>query len=69
MKKMIKIIRTVDVAKQYERELEVEQDYWLASLSDAIAQENETHKKEALDKLRSISRELEVHRYKLKGMV
>ena len=64
MEEMIKIIRSIDVAKQYENELVTEQDYWLASLSHAMVQNNAEEKQEALDKLRSITRELEVHRHK-----
>ena len=64
MKEMIKIIRKLDLAKKYESELVAEQDYWLASLSHAMGQKNAEDKKEALVKLHSITRELEIHRHR-----
>ncbi|MER2154757.1 MAG: hypothetical protein ABS917_11230 [Solibacillus sp.] len=64
MKEMVKIIRKIDVAKKYESELVAEQDYWLASLSHAMGQNNAEDKQEALAKLHSITRELEIHRHR-----
>ena len=64
MKQMIKIIRSIDIAKEYERALEADVDYWLDSLSHAIEHDNEEDKLEAEVNLKSITRELEMHRHR-----
>jgi len=64
MKQMIKIIRKVDIEKQYERALRLELDYELASLYSAM-QENDTKEMERCKKrLKEIQDELNgLHAY------
>lgn len=40
MKSMIKIIRKVDIEKLHQQKLVAETDYWLASLYDAMQQQD-----------------------------
>ena len=59
MKQMIKIIRKVDIEKQYEQLLQLELDYELASLFDAMKQNNEKDMSKAKQRLKEIQEELE----------
>ena len=64
MKQMIKIIRKVDIEKQYEQLLQLELDYELASLYDAMQQKNERDMKKAKKRLKEIQEELKgLHAY------
>ncbi|MBB5149291.1 MULTISPECIES: hypothetical protein [Ureibacillus] len=64
MKQMVKIIRKVDIEKQYEHVLRLELDYELASLYSAM-QENDTKEMERCKKrLKEIQDELNgLHAY------
>ncbi|NLY80191.1 MAG: hypothetical protein GX072_09980 [Lysinibacillus sp.] len=64
MKQMIKIIRKVDIEKQYEEVLRLELDYELASLYSAM-QNNDTKEMERCNKrLKEIQDELDgLHAY------
>ena len=59
MKQMIKIIRKVDIEKQYEYILRLELDYELASLYDAMNENNEVDMKKSKKRLQEIREELE----------
>ena len=59
MKQMIKIIRKVDIEKQYEEILRLELDYELASLYSAMNEKNETDMEKAKNRLKEIQEELE----------
>lgn len=64
MKQMIKIIRKVDIQKQYELLLQLELDYELASLYDAMQKHNEGEIIKSKKRLKEIHRELEgLHEY------
>ena len=64
MKQMIKIIRKVDIEKQYEEILRLELDYELASLYSALNEKNETDIEKAKNRLKEIQGELEgLHAY------
>ncbi|OCS87549.1 hypothetical protein [Caryophanon tenue] len=59
MKQIVKIIRKVDIEKQYEQVLRLELDYELASLYDAMNQQDEIQKAKSKKRLAEIQRELE----------
>ena len=59
MKQMIKIIRKVDIEKQYEQLLQLELDYELASLFDAMQLNNERDMSKSKQRLKEIQEELE----------
>lgn len=59
MKPIIKIIRKVDIERQYERTLELELDYELASLSEAMEANDEKAKLKIKKRLAEIQLELE----------
>ncbi|MEC1179513.1 hypothetical protein P9B03_13525 [Metasolibacillus meyeri] len=59
MKQMVKIIRKVDVEKQYERILRLELDYELASLFEAMQVKNEAEMEKSKKRLTEIQEELE----------
>jgi hypothetical protein len=59
MRQMIKIIRKVDIEKQYEYVLKLEMDYELASLYSAMQEENELDMKRSISRLKEIQDELE----------
>ena len=59
MKQMIKIIRKVDIEKQYEHILRLELDYELASLYVAMNENNEVDMKKSKKRLQEIHEELE----------
>ncbi len=56
---MIKIIRKVDIERQYEQTLELELDYELASLSEAMKSNDEKAKLKSKKRLTEIHMELE----------
>ena len=56
---MIKIIRKVDIEKQYEHMLQLELDYELASLYSALQENNELDIVKSKDRLKEITDELE----------
>lgn len=61
---MIKIIRKVDVEKQYEYILRLELDYELASLFEAMQVKNEKEMDQSKKRLKEIQEELEsLHAY------
>jgi len=62
MKQMIKIIRKVDIEKQYEHVLQLEMDYELATLYLAMQQNNEVDMLKSKCRLKEIYEELEVLR-------
>ncbi|MCT6942573.1 MAG: hypothetical protein M3Z62_19315 [Metasolibacillus sp.] len=59
MKQMVKIIRKVDVEKQYERILRLELDYELASLFEAMQVKDEAEIEKSKKRLKEIQEELE----------
>ncbi|WPK12122.1 hypothetical protein R6U77_00090 [Lysinibacillus louembei] len=59
MKQMVKIIRKVDVEKQYERILRLELDYELASLFEAMQVKDEAEMEKSKKRLKEIQEELE----------
>ena len=61
---MIKIIRKVDIEKQYEHILRLELDYELTSLYAAMKENNEVDIKKSKKRLQEIHEELEgLHAY------
>ena len=56
---MIKIIRKVDIQKQYEQVLQLELDYELATLFDAMKEQNELDIKKSKQRLHEIYSELQ----------
>ena len=61
---MIKIIRKVDIEKQYEHILRLELDYELTSLYAAMKENNEVDMKKSKKRLQEIHEELEgLHAY------
>lgn len=56
---MVKIIRKVDVEKQYERILRLELDYELASLFEAMQVKDEAEMEKSKKRLKEIQEELE----------
>lgn len=64
MKQMIKIIRKVDIEKQYEQVLQLELDYELASLYSAMQEKNITEMEKCKKRLKEIQDELDgLHAY------
>lgn len=64
MKPIVKIIRKVDIEKQYEYILQLELDYELASLFAAMNEKNEIEIKKSKKRLAEIQLELEsLHAY------
>jgi len=64
MKQMIKIIRKVDIEKQYEHILRLELDYELATLYTAMKENNEVDMQKSKERLQEIHEELEgLHAY------
>ncbi|WP_042471553.1 hypothetical protein [Bacillus ndiopicus] len=59
MKQMVKIIRKVDVEKQYEYILRLELDYELASLFEAMQVKDEKEMEKSKTRLKEIQQELE----------
>ena len=64
MKQMIKIIRKVDIEKQYEEILLLEMDYELATLYDAMNENNQLEIEKSKKRLTEIQQELKgLHAY------
>jgi len=64
MKQVVKIIRKVDIEKQYERILQLEIDYELASLFSAMNEKDEGEIAKSKNRLAEIQMELEsLHAY------
>ncbi|MFJ8234502.1 hypothetical protein ACIQ34_02020 [Ureibacillus sp. NPDC094379] len=64
MKQMIKIIRKVDIEKQYEQVLRLELDYELASLYSAMQGKNVEEMEKCKKRLKEIQDELDgLHAY------
>lgn len=59
MRQMIKIIRKVDIEKQYELILQLELDYELASLYNAMEEKNELEMSKSKKRLIEINQELD----------
>ncbi len=59
MKQMIKIIRKVDIEKQYEQILRLELDYELASLYAAMQEKDEKEMEKSKTRLKEITDELD----------
>lgn len=59
MRQMIKIIRKVDIEKQYELILQLELDYELATLFDAMEGKNELEMSKSKKRLIEINQELD----------
>ena len=59
MKQMIKIIRKVDIEKQYEHLLRLELDYELASLYVAMQDKDEKEMEKSKKRLKEIQDELD----------
>lgn len=59
MKQVVHIIRKADVEKEYVRVLHLELDYELATLFDAIQQNDEKQQQKSKKRLVEIHRELE----------
>jgi hypothetical protein len=59
MRQMIKIIRKVDIEKQYEHILNLELDYELATLYNALQENNDTEISKSKHRLQEIYIELE----------
>lgn len=59
MKQIVKIIRKVDIEKQYEQVLRLELDYELASLYDAMNSGDDVQKEKSKKRLAEIQKELE----------
>lgn len=58
MKPKITIIKKVDLEKQYKETLKMEQDYLLASLFEAMQDNNESEKEQFKKRLHEIGDEL-----------
>lgn len=59
MRQMIKIIRKVDIEKQYEYVLKLEMDYELASLYSAMQVSDNYEMERSITRLKEIQEELE----------
>lgn len=59
MKQIVKIIRKVDIEKQYKHILQLEIDYELASLFSAMNEKNEIEIEKSKKRLAEIREELE----------
>lgn len=59
MKQVVHIIRKADVEKEYIKVLHLELDYELATLFDAIAQNDNKEQQKSTKRLSEIHRELE----------
>lgn len=64
MKQVVKIIRKVDIEKQYKRILTLELDYELASLFSAMKEKDKEEMNKSKKRLKEIQEELEgLHAY------
>lgn len=59
MKQVVHVIRKADVEKEYVKVLHLELDYELATLYDALQQEDEKQIMKSTNRLNQIHRELE----------
>lgn len=59
MKQVVHVIRKADVEKEYIRVLQLELDYELATLFDALEQGNDKEEQKSKKRLAEIHRELE----------
>jgi hypothetical protein len=59
MKQVVHVIRKADVEKEYVKVLHLELDYELASLYDAIQQDDEKQISKSTNRLHQIHRELD----------
>lgn len=59
MKQVVHVIRKADVEKEYVKVLQLELDYELATLFDAIQQSDEKEEQKSKKRLTEIHRELE----------
>lgn len=59
MKQIVKIIRKVDIERQYRNILSLEQDYELASLSQALKENDAAEIVRSKNRLKAIHEELE----------
>ena len=59
MKQVVHIIRKADVEKEYVKLLQLELDYELATLHDAVQHDDAKQKMKSKNRLRDIHRELE----------
>ena len=59
MKQLIRIIRKIDIEKQYEEILTLELDYELATLFDAMEQKNQKEIDKSKKRLEEIQQELQ----------
>ena len=59
MKQVVHVIRKADVEKEYVKVLHLELDYELATLFDAIQQDDEKQVMKSTNRLHEIHRELE----------
>ena len=59
MKQVVHVIRKADVEKEYVKVLHLELDYELASLYDALQQDDEKQISKSTNRLQQIHRELE----------
>ncbi|HJH10195.1 MAG TPA: hypothetical protein K8V30_00640 [Metalysinibacillus jejuensis] len=60
MKQVVKMVRKSDIEKQYTRMLELELDYELATLYDAMQQRDDKEITRSKTRLAEIQKELEV---------
>ena len=59
MKQIIKVIRKVDIMKQYEQVLRIELDYELLCLHEAMEKKDDEYKEKCIKRLKEIHSELE----------
>lgn len=59
MKQVVHVIRKADVEKEYVKVLQLELDYELATLFDALQEHNEEEEQKSKKRLAEIHRELE----------
>lgn len=60
MKQVVHVIRKADVEKEYVKLLNLELDYELATLFDAVQEKDEKQKMKSKNRLLEIYRELEI---------
>lgn len=60
MRQVINLIRQADVEKEYVKVLQLELDYELATLFDAIQENDEKQMMKSKSRLKEISRELDI---------
>ena len=60
MKQVVHVIRKADVEREYVKLLNLELDYELATLFDALQEDDSKQKMKSLNRLTEIHRELEI---------